>query len=130
AIAEVGSAESCLIMLENDDAVLPAFSLDRIVERHGHLAPIREALLARDDLPAPTRQAIVVKLSATLASFVSAQQWLGQERAQRVAREACEKATVALAADTPPPDVRPLVSHLRASGQLTAGLVLRALLSG
>jgi uncharacterized protein (DUF2336 family) len=130
AIAEVGSAEACLIMLENGDAVLPAFSLDRIVERHGHLAPIREALLARDDLPAPTRQAIVVKLSATLALFVSAQQWLGQERAQRVAREACEKATVALAADTPLPDVRPLVSHLRASGQLTAGLVLRALLSG
>jgi uncharacterized protein (DUF2336 family) len=130
AIAEVGSAEACLILLENTDATVPAFSLDRIVARHGHLAPIREVLLVRDDLPAATRQAIVVKLSDTLASYVSAQQWLRPERAQRIAREACEKATVALAADTPSSGVRPLVSHLRASGQLTAGLVLRTLLSG
>lgn len=130
ALAEVGSAESCLILVENADAVIAPFSLDRIVDRHGHLAAIREALLARDDLPASTRQALVVKLSDTLANFVSAQQWLEQGRARQVAREACEKATVVLSAATPRTDVPPLVTHLRASGQLTAGLVLRALLSG
>jgi uncharacterized protein (DUF2336 family) len=37
---------------------------------------------------------------------------------------------VTIAALGPDPDTRPLVRHLRASGQLTAGLVLRALLSG
>jgi uncharacterized protein (DUF2336 family) len=46
----------------------------------------------------------------------------------RVVAEACEKATVTLAAETP--EVRPLVRHLRETGQLTAGLVLRALLCG
>lgn len=130
AIAEVGSAESCLLLIENPDATLAPFSLDRIVERFGHLAAIREAMLADDELPPSTRQALVVKLSETLARFVSAREWLEHPRAERIAREACEKATVALAAETAAPEVRPLVTHLRKSGQLTAGLVLRALLSG
>jgi len=106
------------------------FSLDRIVERYGHLAPIREALLARDDLPAPTRQALVAKLSETLAGFVAAREWLEPDRAERVAKEACEKATITLAAGRARERDRPLIRHLRESGQLNAGLVLRALLSG
>src|SRR6185437_8844059 len=52
------------------------------------------------------------------------------EQADYAAREACEKATVALAAETPYDEVEGLVAHLRDSGQLTAGLILRALLSG
>lgn len=130
AIAEVGSAEACLVLLENPGAVIADFSLNRIVERHGHLAAIRETLLPRHDLPPDVRQALVAKLSATLADFVSARAWLDDERAQLVAREACEKATVALAGTAPRRHARPLIAHLRATGQLTAGLLLRALLSG
>jgi uncharacterized protein (DUF2336 family) len=130
AIAEVGCAESCLVMLENPDAELVSFSLDRIVARHGHLAVIRDALLARGDLAAPTRQALVAKLSQTLADFVTAREWLSGERAQKITKEACEKATIAVAADTVGGEMAPLIRHLRDSGQLTAGLVLRALLSG
>jgi uncharacterized protein (DUF2336 family) len=130
AIAEVGAAEACLVLIENADADVAPFSIDRIVERHGHLAAIREALLARCNLPASTRQALVAKLAGTLAQFVAARDWLPCERAQRVAKEACEKATVTLAAESPPCEVRPLIRHLRESGQLTAGLILRALLSG
>ncbi len=87
-------------------------------------------MLARDDLPATTRQALVAKLSETLAGFVTARAWLEEDRAQRIAKEACEKATVTLAAVSPDSEIRPLIRHLRESGQLTAGLVLRALLSG
>jgi uncharacterized protein (DUF2336 family) len=130
AIAEVGSAEACLVLIENPDAEIVGFSLDRIVARYGHLAAIREAMLVRDDLPAPTRQALVAKLSQTLAGFVAARAWLAQERAERVAKEACEKATITLAAASPDSEIRPLIRHLRESGQLNAGLVLRALLSG
>ena len=118
------------MLVENRDAEIAPFSLDRIVERFGHLAAIREALLARDDLPAPTRQALVAKLSETLAGFVTARAWLDEDRAQRIAEEACEKATVVLAAVSPTSEIRPLIRHLRESGQLTAGLMLRALLSG
>jgi uncharacterized protein (DUF2336 family) len=130
AIAEVGCAEACLVLLENPDAEIVPFSLDRIVTRHGHLAAIRDALLARDDLPAPTRQALVAKLAQTLAEFVASREWLSEDRAQRIVKEACEKATVTLAADSPDEQLRALVRHLRESGQLTGGLLLRALLSG
>jgi uncharacterized protein (DUF2336 family) len=54
AIAEVGTAESCLALLHNHDADIAPFSIDRIVERHGHLAAVREPLMARDDLPVAT----------------------------------------------------------------------------
>jgi uncharacterized protein (DUF2336 family) len=128
AIAEVGTAESCLELIENPDADIAPFSIDRIVARYGHLAAIRESLLAQDDLPVGTRQALVAKLSQTLADFVTARSWLGKDRALRIVTEACEKATVTLAADTM--EIRPLVRHLRETGQLTAGLVLRALLCG
>jgi uncharacterized protein (DUF2336 family) len=130
AIAEVGSAEACLALIENPDADIALFSISRMVERFGHLSPIRENLLARDDLPMAIRQALLSKLSQTLAGFVAARQWMGPEHAEYAAREACEKATVALAAETPYEEVGNLVQHLRQSGQLTAGMILRALLSG
>jgi uncharacterized protein (DUF2336 family) len=129
ALAEVGSAESCLILIENPDADVAQFSIDRIAERFGTLAAIRESLLARHDLPASTRQALVSKLSEALADFVTARQWLGRDRAQRVIKEACEKAAVTIAAEVPN-EARALIRHLRATAQLTVGLVLRALLSG
>src|SRR5580658_8619668 len=130
AIAEVGSAEACLVLTENADAEIATFSVDRIVERFGHLAAIREALLARDDIAPATRLTLVAKVSETLVGFVAARQWLDVDHAQRIAREACEKATMTLAAAAPSTQIRPLIRHLRISGQLTAGLILRALLSG
>jgi len=130
AIAEVGGPQCCLVLLENRNAEIAPFSIDRIAERHGHLAAMRERLLERHDLAAATRQKLVAKLSEMLAGFVAEREWLGAEHARRVVREACEKATVTIAADRPRTQVRPLIQHLRASGQLNAGLILRALLSG
>lgn len=130
AVAEVGVAEACLTLLENPDADIAPFSIDRIIDRFGHLAPIRENLLAREDLPMAMRQTLLSKLSQALAGFVAARQWLRPEHAELTAKEACEKATVALAADTRYEEVGALVQHLRQSGQLTAGMILRALLSG
>lgn len=130
AIAEVGSAEACLILIESIDADIAPFSIDRMVARFGHLAAIREALLARNDISVATRQTLMVKLSATLCDFVTAREWLNPDRALRVTKEACEKATVMLAAETPETELQSLVGHLRQTGQLNAGLILRALLSG
>jgi uncharacterized protein (DUF2336 family) len=129
AIAEVGVAEACLVLIENDTSDIAPFSINRIVERHGCLAAIRESLLARDDIPASTRQALVAKLSEALADFVTARAWLPPDRAQRIAREACEKAAVTIAASVPD-EGGALIGHLRDSGQLTVGLILRAVLSG
>ena len=130
AIAEVGTAQACLVLVENPAAEIAPLSIDRMVERFGHLALIREALLARDDITPSVRLALVAKVSETLVGFVAKRRWLDAEHAQRIAREACEKATVTVAAETPSGQISQLIHHLRASGQLTAGLILRALLSG
>lgn len=130
AIAEVGTANACMVLVENPAAEIAPLSIDRIVERFGHVAIVREALLARDDIAPSTRLALVAKVSETLVGFVAKRRWLDAEHARRIAREACEKATVTIAAETPSGQIRPLIHHLRASGQLTAGLMLRALLSG
>jgi uncharacterized protein (DUF2336 family) len=130
AIAEVGSASAALELIENPHAELAPFSWDRIVERHGHLAAIREAMLALEDLPAATRAALVAKLSETLAQFVVAKNWLSAERAGRIASEARDRGTLHIAARSRGEDMRGLVRHLRATSQLTAGLILRALLCG
>jgi len=130
ALAEVGTAEACLVLTRNCDAEIAEFSLDRVLERFGDAPAIREALLARNDLAPSTRLTMVTRISATLVDFVAARRWLDADHAQRIAREACEKATVTLAADTPATQMRSLVRHLRAGGALTAGLILRALLSG
>jgi uncharacterized protein (DUF2336 family) len=121
---------ACEILAENDGAEIAPLSMDRMVERFGESATIRHSLLARDDLPAATRQNLVTQLSQTLAGFVVDRSWLAEDRARRIAREACEKATVTIAAGSLKAELRPLIRHLCASGQLTTGLVLRALLSG
>jgi uncharacterized protein (DUF2336 family) len=130
AIAEVGTPAAALELIENAYAELAPFSWDRIVERHGHLAAIRESMLVLDGLPAATRAALVAKLSDTLAQFVVSRNWLSADRAGRVTSEARERSTVNIAAVSRGDDMSGLVQHLRATGQLTAGLILRALLSG
>src|ERR1700748_1879594 len=88
AIAEVGSAAAALELIENAYAELAPFSWDRIVERHGHLAAIRESMLVLEDLPAATRAALVAKLSETLTQFVVARKRLSADRAGRITSEA------------------------------------------
>lgn len=130
AIAEVGSPAAALELIENPHAVLAPFSWDRIVERHGHLAAIRESMLGLDDLPSATRLALIEKLSNTLAQFVVARRWLSSDRAERIVVEARDRSAINLATRSRGDEMGKLVSHLRATGQLTAGLILRALLSG
>ena len=118
AIAEVGTAAAALELTANASARLEPISYSRIVERHGHLPAIREKMLMMEDLPSAIRLALVAKLSDTLTQFVVGRNWLSADRAGRVAREQSRGE-----------DMRGLVRHLRATGQLTAGLILRALLS-
>jgi uncharacterized protein (DUF2336 family) len=87
-------------------------------------------MLVLEDLPAATRAALVAKLSDTLAQFVVARNWLCAERAERITTEARDRSTINIAAHSRGEDMRGLVQHLRVTGQLTAGLILRSLLSG
>lgn len=130
ALAEVGSAAAALELIENPGANIAPMSWDRIVERHGHLAAIRESMLALEDLPVVTRLALATKLSNSLAQFVVSRSWLNADRAGRAVSDARDRSIVDIAAHARDDDMCSLVAHLRATGQLTPGLILRALLSG
>src|ERR1700721_4281235 len=123
AIAEVGAPAAALELIENAYAALARFRGARIVERHGHLAAIRESMLVLEDLPAATRVALIAKLSDTLAQFVVARNWLSADRAGRVTNEARERSTVNIAAISRGDDMRGLVRHLRATGHHPVGWV-------
>jgi uncharacterized protein (DUF2336 family) len=130
AITEVAGAASCLVLIENSTAEISARGLARVAERFGQLSAVREALLLRDDLSAETRQVLIATLSETLARFVVERDWISAERAQLIAREACDRATVTIASGRDAGEVGLLVQHLLTSGQLTGNLLLRAVLSG
>lgn len=130
AIAEVGHAEAVCELIENPTANLVALSWERIVERLGHDPDVREALLALEGLPAALRVALAAKLSQTLTKFVVSKNWLSADRASAVVEEALERTTVNAAVSVDQSEMGALVGHLRNSGLLTSGLILRALLSG
>ena len=130
ALAEVGCEEALLALLANPTAEIPDFSLERIFEREGEAGAVREAMLARDDLPMGLRQAIAAKVSDALAAFVSGCGWLTEERSTRLARESTERVAVALAAGGEASDAPAIVDCLRENGRLTPGVILRSLLSG
>ncbi len=133
ALAEVGAREALIALAINESAVLPDFSLRRMLERFGSDGEMREALLARPGLPAALRAELVAATARALSAFVTACDWMSEARARRVTREASEKANIIIASETCDEAGNgplALVSYLRESGQLTAGLVLRALLSG
>jgi uncharacterized protein (DUF2336 family) len=133
ALAEMGAREALISLAVNPGADLPEFSARRMLERFGEDGEMREALLSRPHLSAALRADLVAATARALSTFVTACAWMSEARAARVTREAREKATIIIAADAREEGGNgplKLVAHLRASGQLTAGLVLRALLSG
>lgn len=134
ALAEVGAREAAISLAVNPGADLPEFSMRRMIERFGEDGEMREALLSRPYLPATVRNELVKAATMALTSFAVDCAWLSSERAERLSREMRDKTNVIIVAEAAERDgchgVRELVAHLRASGQLSAGLVLRALLSG
>ena len=129
ALAEIAKRDVLVVLARNPGAAIPCFSFRRMIERHGADPALREALLARSDLPVGARVDLVGATTAALAHFVAERDWLSDERMQRIARETADKAAVIIA-ETSSDSGRDLVAHLRQSGQLTVGFALRAILSG
>jgi len=130
ALAEVGEREACRTLVANDGAQAARISLRRIAERFGDEPAMRELMLARRGLPSDVRQLLVRRLSDALGDLVAARSWVPEERAKKITGDACDRATVALAAETESEDLPALVEHLRITGQLTTALLLRAVCAG
>jgi uncharacterized protein (DUF2336 family) len=134
ALAEIGSREALIALAVNPGADVADFSLRRMIERFGSDGEVREALLSRPELPAALRSALVEATARALSDFVTSRSWLSAERAARVTRDARESANIMISAesarDRDYAGACELIAYLRQSGQLTAGLILRSLLSG
>ena len=130
AIAEIGEKETCAALIANPGAAIARLSLRRIAERFGEDGEIREALLARPNLAPEVRQLLVRTVSDALGSLALVRRWLPDERFAAVTRDACDRATIAIAAETETTDLPALVEHLRVTGQLTTALLLRAVCAG
>src|SRR5947209_5876616 len=133
ALAEIASREPLVALAVNSGADIADFSIRRIIERFGSDGEVREALLSRPELPPVLRSALVAATAEALSAFVTSRAWLSPQRAERVTREARESANIMISAesarDRDYAGACELVAYLRQSGQLTAGLILRSLLS-
>lgn len=133
ALAEVGGREALISLAVNEGAIIPEFSIRRMIERWGSDAELRESLLARGDLSPAARSDLVAATAKALAGLVAGRGWMSAARMERVVRQSCDKAHVIIAADAEDggdwAGARALAAHLRASGQLTSSLMLRAVLS-
>lgn len=130
AIAEVGEWAEVLTLLENPGAEISRITLKRLAERHGADGDIRSLLLHRDELPADARHLLMLRVSEALAGFDLVRVSIGDERAQRVTREARDAGTVSLAGSTAVAELPALVEHLRIDGRLTPAFLMHALCSG
>ena len=93
---------------------------------------LRAALLARPNLSAALRSDLAGGAAKALSARLTGDAGLPPEKVERLTREARERANVQIAAEwaCEANDTLTFVAHLRGSGQLTAGLLLRGLLCG
>lgn len=130
AIAEVGEAEACLEMLNNSGAEIASVSFRRMVERHADEPVLREALIADRRLPSDCRHTLLVSIGEALRRTPLVVALIGEARAEKLTRDACAKASMTLLDNTEPHEHPALVEHLRMRGELTTGLVMRAVAHG
>jgi uncharacterized protein (DUF2336 family) len=129
-LSETADRDACLTLLANANAAIARISFRRIAERFAEDVTVRDALLLREDLPADVHQRIVRAVGDQLGELIVRKAWVPENRAKTVTREACDRATVAIAAETETEELSALVEHLRATGQLTTALLLRAVCAG
>ncbi|MEW9805246.1 DUF2336 domain-containing protein [Mesorhizobium sp. ZMM04-5] len=130
AIAEIGDADVCGMLVANAGADIAPLSFRRLAERHGHVASLREALIADDRLPADCRHILLVKLGDALKGSPLVVALMGAPRAERLLKDACVKASLTLIDATDPDDYAALIAHLRVAGNLTASFIVRAIAHG
>ncbi len=130
AIAEIGDQEACAALLANSGAEIASLSFRRMAERFGHLASLREALIADARLPADCRHMLLVKLGETLKTSPLVVALMGTARAERVLRDACVKASLTLIEGIRTEEHMALIEHLRLRGDLTASFIIRTIAHG
>jgi uncharacterized protein (DUF2336 family) len=131
-LAEIAGREAVIALAVNESAVIPDFALRRMVARFSDDAEVREALIDRSWLPASARAALAQATARALSDLAVSKHWLSAARGERIAQDSRDRATMIIAAGCAAysEETAALAAYLRASGQLTPAVALRALLCG
>lgn len=130
AIVEVAGAEACRVLVENPAARLTRGTMVRLIARHGGDGELREALLARDDLPMEMRQDLVEGLVGALSEFLVSRAWLSPHRAKQTLDEAFAEGMIRMGGQAGAEGLRAVAERLARRGNLDDKLLLRAICLG
>lgn len=121
--------DSAFALVGNGASEVAEADLLHLVGTFGQHSRLREAMLARSDLPATVRHALMVRVASSLGGFVTEGGFLNKARNTRMMEETVQSGTVTIARGTGKELAR-FIAHLRESGQLTPSLLLRSVLGG
>jgi uncharacterized protein (DUF2336 family) len=127
-LAEADRREVVMALLGNAEARLTADALRRLADRFGDDAEIRELLLERPELTAVLRYDLLAAATRFLSTISELE--FGQSRAERARRDTLERCAILVARPCQALELADLMRHLRASGDLTVSLLVRALIAG
>lgn len=130
AIVELAEADACLALIENPQARLTRGTMARLIERHGRNGELREALLARDDLPVEMRHELVEGLVGALSEFLVSRSWLSPNRAKRTLDEAFADGMIRMGGADGAKGLKAAAERLARRGSLDEKLLLRAICLG
>lgn len=130
AIAEVGGEAACVALVENTGADIASLSFQRMVDRFGHVAKVREALVRHGRLPAECRHLLVVKVGEALRESAFVKRSVGAAFAERMTRSACIKASLMLVDRSQASEYPALIEHIRLRGDLTTAFLVRIIAHG
>lgn len=118
-----------IALLINSESCLSQAAFHRIANRFGHDREIRDALLARYDLPAPVRYDLV-EATFRQASAESLHTASFKRRIGQITSVVRDRDLLRTTAGLEPSEMRGLVRHLRLKGALNVGILIRSLVSG
>ncbi|SON55447.1 hypothetical protein HDIA_1906 [Hartmannibacter diazotrophicus] len=130
AICEVAPPSAVLMLLANEKAAITAGAYQRLVDRFAEHQDVRQAIYRRRDVPLSVRQTLIRLLADEVGVTARKRGGVPERKIREIVRDACDRATINLLASADEEDMATLVEHLRASGQLTASLLIRAMCFG
>lgn len=129
-IAEVGSVEACIALVDNEGAQIAGLSFRRMAERLGGEARLRKVLAVDQRLPPDCRHMLLARVGDALADAPLIQALLGAVHARTIVREACIKASITLLEGIETGEHPALAEHLQLRGELTSGFLVRVIARG
>jgi uncharacterized protein (DUF2336 family) len=121
--------DSSLALVRNPDALIAPQDLCDLAEDFGDRRELREALLAREKLPAVARYILVTIVARRIGHFATSGGFLAGAKGQRVVDETVQTAVLAIG-EKHPAEWPQMARHLRETAELTPALLLRSVLGG